>query len=135
MNDLAAAMHQACLRDLPPIHYIGYDPAKAKLKIPYAEKCTKPLTRRPEPYDLDGVEMWAQTWGSTALGFGGIGGAAMTTATVILVWGHNRNGVAVYFGGRHAYTIRRPNEKFHEDCRAKRLCDVGLYEERYESPK
>jgi len=49
------------------------------------------------------VTMFAQTWGSTALGFGGIGGAAMTPAyTVILSRGNNYN---VYFGGRHAYSI------------------------------
>jgi hypothetical protein len=119
LNDLAAAMHQACLRDLPPIEYVGYDPAKA-------------MSRRPEPYDLYAVEMWQQTWGSTALGFGGIGGAAMTEATVILVWGHNRNGVSVYFGGRHAYTILRPNDKFREDHAKRRLGDVSGYAKRYE---
>lgn len=135
LNDLAAAIHQACLRDLPEIHYMGYDSKKAKLQIPYSEKCTQPMTRRPTPYDLDDVEMWSQMWGSTALGFGGMGGAAMTTATVILVWMNNRRNVAVYFGGRHAYTITNPNEKFWEHYTKKQMGDVSGAIKRYETPE
>ena len=49
---------------------------------------------------------WAfpQTWGSTALGFGGIGGSAMTTAQTYVVTVQGR--VLVYFGSRFAYEIK-----------------------------
>lgn len=45
-----------------------------------------------------------QTWGSTALGFGGIGGCAMTTAQTYVVTVQGR--VLVYFGPRFAYEIK-----------------------------
>lgn len=45
-----------------------------------------------------------QTWGSTALGFGGIGGAAMTTAQTYVVLANGS--VFVYFGSRFAYEIK-----------------------------
>lgn len=45
-----------------------------------------------------------QLWGSTALGFGGIGGASMTTAYTIVIEGPEGS-QAVYWHGLHAYNI------------------------------
>ena len=59
--------------------------------------------------------LFPQTWGSTALGFGGIGGAAMTTVSVAVITSLPRHRAAVYFGPRHAYTIDRPNAAFFVD--------------------
>lgn len=62
-----------------------------------------------------------QTWGSTALGFGGMGGAAMTTAytTVVILNSH----AAVFFNGGWAYTV--PTSKlFWEDLFHQRVVAV-----------
>lgn len=69
----------------------------------------RPVLEKPREDDLI-VEVFSQTWGSTALGFGGIGGAAMTQAYTTLIVGPE-NTVLIYFAGVYAYTI--PQEKYH----------------------
>lgn len=67
------------------------------------------------------VYSFPQLWSSTALGFGGIGGAAMTTAqTVVVIHEHN---AAVYFNGYHAYTIEGFNQTLMEDVRSGNIAD------------
>lgn len=52
------------------------------------------------------VYVFEQTWGSTALGFGGMGGQAMTTAnTIVLIPINNHQDCFVYFAGRFAYSV------------------------------
>ena len=51
------------------------------------------------------VYSFPQMWGSTALGFGGIGGAAMTQAQTTIVLPDDRSVAHVYFNARFAYTI------------------------------
>lgn len=71
-------------------------------------------TRRPYINEVE-VYSFPQTWGSTALGFGGIGGQAMTTAlTVVVISGVQ---ACVYFGGTFAYRIDEINEAFSSDLR------------------
>ena len=72
-------------------------------------------TRKHTDYDLTVAAMFPQTWGSTALGFGGIGGAAMTTAYTIVIHSSLTDQYCVYFGGGFAYRIERPNEQFFVD--------------------
>ena len=66
---------------------------------------------------LDDFELhiFEQTWGSTALGFGGVGGQAITTATtyVFIPIGINQK-CFVYFAGRFAYAVDY-SEKFMKD--------------------
>lgn len=75
-------------------------------------------------YDFD------QTWGSTALGFGGCGGSAMTTArTYVFIpeepTRDEYSGKAfVYFGGRFAYCTPI-NERFKEDIRRHNMASVA----------
>ena len=57
------------------------------------------------------VYAWPQTWPSTACGFGGVGGQAMTTAPTIVVVGPGHEHL-VYHAGRHAATLRRPSDEF-----------------------
>lgn len=61
------------------------------------------------PYPtLDDFEMFTfeQVWGSTALGFGGIGGQAMTSArTYVFVPVNCNQKCFVYFAGRFAYAV------------------------------
>lgn len=60
------------------------------------------------------VFAFEQVWGSTSLGFNGIGGSTMTSAWthVVFTYDGKRH---VFFNGRHAYTVDSANEKFMED--------------------
>jgi hypothetical protein len=89
-------------------------------------------TRKHTFYDLTVYSMFPQTWSSTALGFGGIGGQAFTSAYVCVIESNLVGGYAVYFGGRLAYVIERPNEKFMEDIARQRMVDARLGKATYE---
>lgn len=60
------------------------------------------------------IFVFTETWGSTALGFGGIGGSAMTTT-----WTHvvstSDGKYHIFFDGRHAYSVENPTEEFKHD--------------------
>jgi hypothetical protein len=94
--------------------------------------CYVEKTRKHTFYDLTVHSMFPQTWGSTALGFGGIGGQAITSAYVCVIESNLVGGYAVYFGGRLAYVINRPNEKFAEDVERHRMVDANLGKSTYE---
>jgi len=52
------------------------------------------------------LKMFPQTWESTSLGFGGIGGSAMTEAmTYVLIPNNDSEDSLVYFAGCFAYKI------------------------------
>lgn len=110
LNSMARAITRAVDTDLPDLVWEGRDGAEKR--------------RRPHGDDML-VMQFPQMWGSTALGFGGVGGAAMTTSdtTVILCNG----GAAVYFGGRKAYVISRINEVFQADVDNQSMCVVGKH--------
>lgn len=91
-------------------------------------------TRKHSFYDLTVYAMFSQTWSSTALGFGGIGGQAFTPAYVCVIESNLVGQYAVYFGGRLAYVIDRPNEKFVEDIARQRMVDAKLGKSTYERP-
>lgn len=61
--------------------------------------------------------MFPQMWGDTSLGFGGIGGQAMTSAYTTVIIDNNTGWHGVFFGERLAYIINSPNEKFYENLR------------------
>ena len=129
LNEIASAMFSALHEDLPDIEYSAYTPTmKREGKLPSEAPKKK---RRPDQHDLDDVVVFTQMWGSTALGFGGIGGAAMTTApTIVFRLGDH---YAVYFGGRHAYTLSNPGPKFFSDMAASSMVPVGGHKTRYAS--
>ena len=92
------------------------------------------------------VDVFNQTWASTALGFGGVGGSAMTDAytTVVHVYFSSRSSTVtntiekipefhgVYFDGRFAYMLEgEPKEKFFEDLRDRRMANVQEAMQRY----
>lgn len=104
---IAAAVH----RDLPDITYEDRDwdawRALSKTEKDHVMKTNSnpriKKTRRPMSDEVE-IVMFPQTWGSTALGYGGIGGAAMTPAYTVIVTYHNCS--CVYFGyGRLAYKL------------------------------
>jgi hypothetical protein len=89
-------------------------------------------SRKHSLYDLTVYSMFPQTWSSTALGFGGIGGQAISSAYVCVIESRLVGDFAVYFGGQFAYVINRPNEKFWEDIAQKRMVDARLGKNTYE---
>ena len=89
-------------------------------------------SRKHSPYDISVYTVFIQTWGSTALGFGGIGGAAMTSAYVVVLESEQGSGFAVYFGGRFAYLIKNPNQQFFDDVINRRMSDVRGAISKYE---
>ena len=68
-------------------------------------------------YDFD------QTWSSTALGFGGIGGSAITTARTYVFIPNDEEAAYVFFGGQFAYKCGI-NDRFWEDLRNHRMASV-----------
>ena len=76
--------------------------------------------------------VFPQTWASTALGFGGIGGQAITTANTIIICNGLTNVYTVFFRGRFAYKIENPNKTFYEDMRCEDMSGVAGAKKRYE---
>ena len=76
------------------------------------------------------IHVFEQTWGSTALGFGGVGGQAMTSATtyVFIPIGINQK-CFVYFAGSFAYAVDY-SDKFMKDvlgCNVATVHEYGKY--------
>ena len=94
--------------------------------------CYVEKSRKHSFYDLTVYAMFPQSWGSTALGFGGIGGQAITSAYVCVIESNLVGGYAVYFNARLAYVINRPNEKFMTDIAGHRMVDANLGKNTYE---
>jgi hypothetical protein len=89
-------------------------------------------TRKHSDRDIEVYAMFSQTWSSTALGFGGLGGQAITSAYTIVLRSNYLGEYCVYFGGRFAYHIKRINQKFIEDVMNREMCSVknkGKYEQ------
>lgn len=153
IETLAASLHAACLRDLPEIEYRDRDWAahrkfmdglsrEEKVALHAKEKETGQAQgpfvdkkRRPSPHDCE-VAMFPQTWGSTALGFDGVGGQAITSAYTVVVECVRTGFRAVYFGGRFAYLVpARPADEqarcFQEHLAAQNLVECSKASKAY----
>jgi hypothetical protein len=125
LRDLHEALAHAQYEGFSDIHYEQRDieavrNAKTAADRAAALHVTTPATRRPTDRDFWVYCMFAQTWGSTALGHGGMGGASMTTAYTIVLECHATQEFLVYFGGQMCYKVSRrsPNiAVFVEDCK------------------
>ena len=73
------------------------------------------------------MRMFTQSWATTALGFGGIGGCAITEAYTVIVEDYCTGWYSVFFGDGLAYTIQNPNEKFFEDIRKEQMESVSKH--------
>ena len=111
IDAVAAATFHAAHIAFSDVHYLTRDWAALeglsmdeRRKIQLDDYPMLNKVRRPNISEIQVTAMFPQTWGSTALGFGGIGGAAMTPAYTVVVTGPS-NQVAVYWAGQHAYTI------------------------------
>ena len=59
--------------------------------------------------------LFPQMWGSTALGFPGVGGQAMTLAYTTVILDDSTGWTAVFFHESLAYKIKNPNDIFYKD--------------------
>jgi hypothetical protein len=120
---LHKSLAQATERNLSDIVYQHKQWAKSKEQGVDVFETKK---RRPDLYDVT-VDMFVQTWGNTACGFGGIAGQAFTSAYTVVVYCIETDEYAVYHAGRFAYKIdvlSRSKEgyaKFKEDLAARNL--------------
>lgn len=126
LNAMACALYSAIIKDLPDVEYIHRSPQRlneeGEIVRPGVEEIR---TRRPHQDRIE-VTQFPQVWPSTALGFGGIGGASMTTADTTIITGE-RDEAAVYFAGRFAYLVKQPNEEFYEALRRQQLAPVSKF--------
>lgn len=125
ITNLSKSIFSACHNDLPDFKYPYRKPGQSQDK-------TVEKSRRPELYDLHSVFLFQQLWGNTACGFPGIAGQAMTYADTVVVVGPSMEH-CVYFGGRFAYLILKPNEQFMDDLAAHRLVEQTRGKSRYET--
>lgn len=143
IENLAGALAHAAYEAFPEYKYKDRDwdkyqawratRTREELKgVDVPDDCMIDKTRKHTMYDLTVYAMFTQTWGSTALGFGGIGGQAITSAYVCIIESDLVGYFAVYFGGRLAYVIERPNEKFIEDVTNHRMVDAKFGKAKYE---
>jgi len=125
ITDLADCVAHAQYIGFSDIEYETRDFEKIRAAKTAEEKAqalhaTTPATRRPTTRDFGVYGMWPQTWGSTALGHGGMGGAAVTTAYTVVLECRATEEFLVYFGGQWCYTVSRRSaniDRFVEDCK------------------
>ena len=98
IDAIAVALHSALLRDLP-------DTEARLYTVAGAEKLSPP--RRPREDEVE-VFVWPETWGSTALGYGGLGGNMVTTDYTIVVTMNHRSLASVLGRG---WSTRVPNRE------------------------
>ncbi len=118
IETLSACVHHAALSALPDLVYEEVD-SKALFQLSAQERQElrrreqegdssampkRQVVRRPTAEECEATAMFPQTWGSTALGFGGLGGQAMTRAYTIVIQGPDGT-LAVYWNGRLGYLI------------------------------
>lgn len=91
--------------------------------LPFRLDYTKSIKPHIDNFDMYTFE---QTWGSTALGFGGIGGQALTDArTYVFVPIDVDQKCHVYFAGRYAYAVNY-SDVFMEDVRKGQMVSVAM---------
>lgn len=118
---VASALHHAAFVALPLISYQTRDLAamrgwSAEKRMEATRTKTEPqktVVRRPMDSECEVHAMFAQTWGSTSLGYGGIGGAAMTPAYTVVIAGPQGH-LAVYWNGRFAYLVDQSKQTLEQ---------------------
>jgi hypothetical protein len=126
VNDLHMVMAHAVYEGFPEYEFETRD-WSSKDRTAMIKKKTKHTE-----YNLTVRAMFPQVWGSTALGFGGIGGQTITTAYTTVVESDIDASCCVYFGGQFAYRIEQPNEQFREDLFNQNMVQVSGAKKRYE---
>lgn len=133
INSLAYAVVSAVARDLLPLTEPIYRFEREKGKVG-TRRIDTGKTRDVRPYeDHCDIYHFPQAWGSTALGFGGLGGQAITKAYTTVVFGPVGD-ACVYFSGRFAYHVHQPNKELILDIAEGRVLPVNEYR-KYETLK
>lgn len=143
VESLAAALHHAALVALPDLCYDSRDFAAERARDDERrrgglevirrddsrfEQLMRPTVRRPTASECRVVAMFPQTWSSTALGFGGLGGQAFTEAYTAVIEGPDGT-QAVYWSGQFAYSVpptgatEEQREAWRADLQARRTTD------------
>jgi hypothetical protein len=125
VDTLHRCIAHACYKGFPEIEYEDRDWSITDKKV-FVTKA-RPHSER----DITVQAMFPQTWSSTALGFGGLGGQVMTSAYTVVIKSQYA-GYLVYFGGRMAYNITRANDQFFKDIAECRMHEVKGAKEKYE---
>ena len=71
------------------------------------------------------ADVFIQTWASTALGFGGIGGQALCEAYTTVFGDVIKNVYVIFFGEKPAYIVENPTEKFFTDLKRRKMASVN----------
>jgi hypothetical protein len=136
LDAISDAIGAAAFRDMPDIEYESRDYSQKDKFAAFGDLPIVKRKRRPMPYELE-VDVFAQSWGSTALGYGGMGGSAVTPAYTVIVC--YRSICCVYFGsgGQLAYAIdtnelsddglKAFNEDIHRHCMADKRTAIIRY--------
>ena len=128
---LSQCMGHAVYEGFPEFEYQDRDWSKGYQENVEPVYITK--KRKHLDYEVGVYAMFPQTWGSTALGFGGIGGQAITDSYTVVIESLQILGFCVYFGGRFAYRIDKPNDQFWKDIAEHTLSEVSGAQQRYEN--
>lgn len=124
IQSLAMALAHAQYEGFPEYEYQDRDwehYRNNKGEVKYITKTSKHRSS-----DLIVHSMFPQTWSSTALGFGGVGGQAITPAYTIIIESEHAMGYCVYFGGRFAYHVdTNPSDHFYHDIIHQRMAQVS----------
>lgn len=124
IDEYARSVYSALLKDLSDIVETrrSYNAAGNPTDGEYS--------RRPNEREIE-VYSFPQQRSSTALGFGGVGGQAFTTAlTVVVMEGRE---ACVYFGGSFAYKIKKYGQTFFKDMKDHNMHEVAGAHKRYEN--
>jgi hypothetical protein len=131
VGTLASCLAHAMYQGFPEIVYETRDWSRSK-EEPMAMVSK---TRHHSEYDVEVYAVFAQVWASTALGFGGLGGQAITTAYTTVLRSSVTDEFCIYFGGRFAYRIVNANERFYEDIKQRRMDPVKDHQRYQQSNK
>lgn len=127
LDPLASSMFHALMVGLlPTVFTPGRVPPRDKDSNAIARP---PIEVRPGPEEVEFV-MFPQTWGSRSLGFGGLGGAAMTKAYTVVAIGP-RGDACVYFDGHLAYQVTEVTDDFRQDVQKHWMPSVGDAQKKY----
>lgn len=123
LKEVTDSFYSALYSDFKEFEYTTLDIKDKKTQIK--------KKRKVEKRDLKRIFVFEQTWGGTALGFGGLNCNVITKAYVVCIEGPAMD-FLVYFGGRLAYHIEKPNQAFFEDVKKYQMVDTKDGKNKYE---
>lgn len=127
LSAIGYAVHNALSNDLEPITY--YSNVWSFELNRHVEDKDNPKQRRPRENEID-VYSFPQSFSSTSLGFGGVGGQAFTQAQVtVVICGVS---AVTYVNGRLCHKINKFNVRFWTDLQQHSISDKIQGKKHYE---